>query len=256
MNPKIVNYKNQRVLTTEQLAETYEATPQQISQNFINNKSNFKENLHYFYVAGDDLKQLKGYFDEIELPINKFASHIYLWTRRGASRHCKLLGTDKAWEQFDSLEASYFEIHPQIDESQLSPELQMANSILRTLQNHELEQKRLSAKVDGIKEVVGLNSSNWRQDTQKLISKIALKDDRADAFKEVHTAIYKEVDRRGGFDLERRLINKRQRLAYEGASKTAQNKLNKVDVIADDKRVIEVYLAVVKDFAIHYGVEI
>ena len=31
----------------------------------------------------------------------KFAPVIMLWTCRGASRHCKMLGTDKAWEVFD-----------------------------------------------------------------------------------------------------------------------------------------------------------
>lgn len=148
---------------------------------------------------------------------------------------------------------------PQIDESQLSPELQMANGILRTLAKQELEQKRLSAKVDGIAEVVALNSSNWREDTKKLINKIALKrghDGEYGAFKNVRTEIYKEVETRGSFNLERRLTNKRQRMAYEGASKSEQGNLSKVDVIADDKRLIEVYLAVVKDFAIKYGVEV
>ncbi|MCO7126189.1 ORF6N domain-containing protein [Sporolactobacillus shoreicorticis] len=255
MNPRIVNYKNQRVLTTEQIAEAYNTDVKNIQMNFANNKDKFVEGKHFILLTGDDLRLFKNQPNTVGL-VGKNASSLYLWTKRGASRHCKLLDTDEAWKQFDNLEETYFVARPQIDESQLSPELQMANSILRTLQNHELEQNRLNAKVDGIKEVVGLNSSNWRQDTQKLISKIALKDGGADAFKDVRTAIYKEVDRRGGFDLERRLINKRQRLAYEGASKTAQDKLTKVDVIADDKRVIEVYLAVVKDFAIKYGVEV
>ncbi len=31
-----------------------------------------------------------------------------LWTERGANRHCKILDTDKAWEQFDNLEETYF----------------------------------------------------------------------------------------------------------------------------------------------------
>ncbi|MCO7176147.1 hypothetical protein ACFP7A_08960 [Sporolactobacillus kofuensis] len=72
----------------------------------------------------------------------------------------------------------------------------------------------------------------------------------------MRTEIYKEVDRRGGFNLDIRLINKRRRMADEGASQSQRDKLSKVDVIADDKRLIEVYLAVVKDFAIHYGVEV
>jgi hypothetical protein len=142
------------------------------------------------------------------------------------------------------------------DESELSPELRAFGEIYRSMARTELEQKRLATQVEGIKEVVSLNSDNWRKDAGTLISKIALKDGGSDAFRDVRTAIYKEVEQRGGFKLDIRLMNKRQRLAYEGASKSAQDKLSKVDIIADDKRLIEVYLAVVKDFAIHYGVEV
>ena len=35
---------------------------------------------------------------------------MYLWTERGANRHCKILDTDKAWEQFDNLEETYFKV--------------------------------------------------------------------------------------------------------------------------------------------------
>lgn len=33
---------------------------------------------------------------------------LYLWTERGANRHCKILDTPKVWEQFDNLEETYF----------------------------------------------------------------------------------------------------------------------------------------------------
>lgn len=43
-------------------------------------------------------------------------------------------------------------------------------------------------------------------------------------------------------------------MAEEGASKSKRDKTNKLDVIEMDKRLKEIYLAVVKDFAIKYGV--
>lgn len=42
--------------------------------------------------------------------VNQFTSQLYLWTKRGASRHCKILETDMAWKQFDALEANYFNL--------------------------------------------------------------------------------------------------------------------------------------------------
>ena len=43
-------------------------------------------------------------------------------------------------------------------------------------------------------------------------------------------------------------------MADEGASKSKRDGLTKVDVISDDKKLVEIYVAVVKEFAIKYGV--
>ena len=112
-NIQIVEYKEKRVLTTDQLAQAYECEGRNISDNFKNNESRFEEGKHYFKLEGEDLKAFKRYSENIGLPVNKFAPVIYLWTRRGASRHCKMLGTDKAWEMFDRLEENYFDKHEQ-----------------------------------------------------------------------------------------------------------------------------------------------
>ena len=108
MNVNIVEHKGQRVLTTEQVADVYGCESRNISDNFKNNEGHFDEGKHYFKLEGAELKAFKRHSENIGLPINKFASTLYLWTRRGASRHCKMLGTEKAWEMFDCLEENYF----------------------------------------------------------------------------------------------------------------------------------------------------
>lgn len=139
---------------------------------------------------------------------------------------------------------------------QLSPELQMFNGLFQSLAKQELATKQLETKVDNISEVVALNTIDWRKDARHLISKIAQSRGGFGAYKEVHSEIYQEVERRGGFKLGVRLTNKRRRMADEGASKTKRDKLSKVDVIADDKRLVEIYIAVVKEFAIKYGIDV
>ena len=67
-----------------------------LSDNFKNNEGHFEEGKHYFKLEGAELKDFKRHSENIGLPINKFASTLYLWTRQGASRHCKMLNTDKA----------------------------------------------------------------------------------------------------------------------------------------------------------------
>lgn len=110
-----VSYNDQLILTTEQLAEFYGATTQSIAQNFKNNEKKFEEKKHYYLLKGAQLKEFKSQFENFELPINKFASQLYLWTKRGASRHAKMLGTDRAWDVYDELEETYFNVRQLID---------------------------------------------------------------------------------------------------------------------------------------------
>ena len=49
--------------------------------------------------------------------------------------------------------------------------------------------------------------------------------------------------------------NKRRRMADEGACKSKRDRLNKVDVIAEDKKLIEIYVAIVKEVAVKYGID-
>lgn len=102
-----VDYNGVRVLTTEQLAQAYECEPQQIKQNFNNNLDHFVEGKHYFKLESEALHSFKNKVENIDL-VGKNARILYLWTRRGASRHCKMLGTEKAWEMYDNLEENYF----------------------------------------------------------------------------------------------------------------------------------------------------
>lgn len=105
-----IEFNDQRILTTEQLAEVYGTETKNIQMNFSNHKDQFTEGKHYYVLQGDELKTFKRSLpNDIGEPL-KFAPVLYLWTERGASRHCKILDTEKAWEQFDHLEDTYFRV--------------------------------------------------------------------------------------------------------------------------------------------------
>lgn len=105
-----IEYSNARVLTTQQLAEVYETDIKNIQMNFSNNKIRFIEGKHYHILKGEELKSFKTNLpNDIGLVGNR-ASQLILWTEKGADRHCKILDTDKAWEQFDNLEETYFKV--------------------------------------------------------------------------------------------------------------------------------------------------
>ncbi|MBQ9488265.1 MAG: ORF6N domain-containing protein [Selenomonadaceae bacterium] len=100
------------VLTTKELAEFYGTNDEIIMQNFRRNQEYFKEGKHFFKLEGDDLKDFKttlqpeGQF----IGKDKHARIVYLWTRKGFIRHCKILTTDKAWKVFEKMEDTFFKL--------------------------------------------------------------------------------------------------------------------------------------------------
>lgn len=101
-----IEYRGQLVLTTAQLAEFYECNERNIRDNFNNNRDRFIEGKHYFKVVGDELKVLRN--EIFDLQISTQTRVLYLWTKQGCARHCKSVGTDRAWDVFELLEDTYF----------------------------------------------------------------------------------------------------------------------------------------------------
>ena len=102
-----VEYSAQRVLTTEQLAQFYECDANNIKKNFNFNKERFLEGKHYFKLEGEELSKLRVTFGDLQ--ISPMTRTFYLWTKRGAARHAKMLSTEKAWQVFEALEENYFD---------------------------------------------------------------------------------------------------------------------------------------------------
>lgn len=105
----IINHNDQRVLTTQQLAESYGTEPQVITNNFQRNIERFQEGVHYFKLEGSELREFKAkHQNDFSPSLNR----LYLWTKRGAARHAKMLNTDEAWAIYEELEENYFNQRP------------------------------------------------------------------------------------------------------------------------------------------------
>lgn len=114
----------------------------------------------------------------------------------------------------------------------------------------EVTNKRL----DNIGDLVALNPNDWRRDSKEIIVKIAQKLGGNAYISDVHSEIYKLVDQRGAASLKRRLENMKMRMLSNGICRSKVDSLNKLDAIGEDKRLIEIYIAIVKEMAIKYGV--
>lgn len=102
----VIEHNNQRVLTTQQLAEAYGTDAKAISKNFNNNAHRYVQGKHYYLLEGEELRAFRKIY---ELPEN--LNRLYLWPEKGAWLHAKSLGTDKAWEAYEMLVDDYFVKH-------------------------------------------------------------------------------------------------------------------------------------------------
>jgi len=102
-----IEYQGQRILTTSQLAESYESDAQLIVNNFNRNKERYTEGKHYILLEGAALKDFRAK-NQIDLPPN--INKLYLWPEKGAWLHAKSLNTDKAWEAYEMLVDDYYAV--------------------------------------------------------------------------------------------------------------------------------------------------
>ena len=103
-----IEYQGQLVLTTAQLAQFYECSVDSIKVNYNRNVDRFIKGKHFFRLEGDALRAFKREVTDCNLAASQL-NLLYLWTKRGAARHAKMLNTDRAWEVFELLEDNYFD---------------------------------------------------------------------------------------------------------------------------------------------------
>ena len=114
--------------------------------------------------------------------------------------------------------------------------------------------QKINDRIESIRDVVSLDTTSWRDDTRNLINKMAQELGGGTAFQQVRAESYELLEKRMGVSLKTRLTNKRRRMADEGICKSKRDKLSMVDIIAEDKKLVEGYTAIVKEMAIKYGV--
>ncbi|EOA3903590.1 MULTISPECIES: ORF6C domain-containing protein [Bacillus cereus group] len=147
---QILEFNDQRVLTTKQLAEVYGCTETHVKQNFNNHKEKFEKNKHYILLKGEELRVFKRRVDNIYLVPNN-VNQLYLWTERGANRHCKILDTDKAWEQFDHLEETYFKVRERQQQLPTDP-MSVLKLTFQALEGQQQEIEEIKSDVQDLKE--------------------------------------------------------------------------------------------------------
>lgn len=257
------------VLTTQQIAESYGVSVDTITKNYNRNKDRYIEGKHFICLKGDELREFKAN-GQIDLLPN--VNTLYLWTQKGTFLHAKSLNTDKAWEVYDRLVDNYFSSRsPQIDTTQLSPQLQMFQQIFQTVANQELEQKRqaeqlnrIEKKQDTIAETFASVSGNedFKSWVNKCIGRIAESpsftngNSRTIRYANARAESYNRLKSKWSCNLDDRVSRAKGRALERkpNITKTELNAINKLAVIAEDKSLKPVYETVIKEMMIFYCV--
>jgi anti-repressor protein len=119
------------------------------------------------------------------------------------------------------------------------------------LQEQEKRLSQIETTQLAIKEAVISQPDNWREDIRHKLNSIvqALGENK---FREVRSESYKLLEQRAGVNLGARLINKQARMLNEGVSNSNINKVGKIDIIEEDKKLREIYSKIVSEYIIRY----
>ena len=207
---EIVEYKNIRVLTTQQIADVYSSDTKVISNNFNRNKERYIEGKHYICLGGDEKREFINHhhFDDG----SKKASKLYLWTEKGAFLHAKSLNTDMAWEVYERLVDSYFK-----KQKQLSP-VEMMRLQLGMIDDHESRIENLENNM-----VIDYGQQQVLGDTVNKTVINALGGKNSSAYKELGRKVFAECngDLKRFFHVNAR--NNIPKLKFEDALEYAKN---------------------------------
>lgn len=158
-------------------------------------------------------------------------------------------------KRFNEMESAQMQT---IDTTELSPNLQSFKILFDSMVEQELKQKQMEKDIkglqnslDNIQDLISLSKDNWKADVKNMVNKITYK--TGINHKVVYDEVYKEIDNRFGVNLNTRLKNRKNNAIKNGVSKTKADKINKLDIINEDKLLIEAILIVIKDLAIKYG---
>ncbi|GAF14901.1 hypothetical protein JCM19046_3538 [Bacillus sp. JCM 19046] len=250
----VIEKEGQRVLTTNQLADSYGATKQLIVNNFNRNKNRYKEGKHYIALMGEEKK---AFIDQHQIDLgSRNAIVLYLWTEKGALLHAKSLNTDEAWDAYEKLVDDYYLVKKSaMQTSQLSPELQMFKQIWDGMATKELEDAKRDEEIKGLRTTVTVikdtflqKDADWRKSINKMLND-ATRRSNVD-HQQMRRTSYLKLEQRARCNLSIRLTNLKDRLEEGGATATKVKEANKLSVIESDARLKEIYTTIVKELSI------
>lgn len=246
----VKEYKGQRVVTFSDIDRVHQRPEGTAKRNFNANKNHFVEGEDYFRVGSDEIRT-NGLFSVSENDHRDKA----LITEQGYLMLVKSFSDDLAWDVQRSLVNSYFKTKNVV--SDLSPQMQLLMGMVNQLAENERqirETREIAEKAnetaEAIREAVTPITDDWRRITNEKIIKITKRS--TFSYADMREEMYRLLEHRAGCDLATRVRNMRARVQNQGGTKTAIDKICKIDVIENDKKLREIFSKIVSEYEIRF----
>ncbi|MED2978244.1 Rha family transcriptional regulator [Bacillus swezeyi] len=141
-------------------------------------------------------------------------------------------------------------------QQQPKTQLEVLQGTINQLVEQDKRMNQLEGQVNNISNIVSMNNVGWREKVNVILKRIAKNWTGVEPYRSVVNLSYERLEKRAGCKLEIRLNNRKERAISQGMSKTYVKKINKLDVIAEEKRLVEIYIQIVKEMAIQFKVNI
>lgn len=188
-------------------------------------------------------------------PQNKQQYRMYLMNRDGFT----LLAMGFTGSKALHFKVEYINAFNQMERQMLQQPKSQAELIAMMAQNNVEQERRLSLveqEQRNTREILALTNNDWRNKVNAILNGIALKLGGGQYYSDIKNESYQLLEDRAGCSISIRLNNRKAKMALRGSSKSAINKTTALDIIAEDKKLIAVYITVVKELAVKYQLNI
>lgn len=185
----------------------------------------------------------------------------YLLTKKG----CDMVANKMTGEKGVLFTAAYVTRFEEMEQTLNKPKSQLEIMQMQIEQMVKQEQRlneqdnrigKIETEQQNITEIIGLSVVEWRKKVTNILNRIAKNNGGFEMYQEIRNESYKLLEERAKCKLSIRVTNKQKVMALNGVPKSTVNKVSKLDAISEDARLTEIYLAVVKELAIKYRVNI
>ncbi len=248
----VVIQNRQAVTSSLQVAESFDKQHKDVLESINNLMKGVAENSAY--------SNSPIFFESTyQHPQNKQKYPLYYMNRDGFT----LLAMGFTGQKAIQFKLAYIQAFNEM-ERQLTQPTQA--ELIAMMAQHNVEQERrlnaveeratrLEAHQESIAQIVSLNPSEWRDKVNVILNRIAMARGGGEQFRLVRNESYELLEMRARCKLDIRLNNRKKEALANGIVPRAKiDKFSKIDVIAEDTRLTEIYLAIVKEMAIKHSV--